>query len=131
MKIDVLIIEDDFIIQMFLEEVIIKIGCNVIGVTDNSKDCISMIEELSPDIIIMDVNIDGKVNGIDTAQLIYERYKIPLVFITGNFHQLTKEVIEKTNPVYIIKKPVDETTLTLEFLSVCKELEIKHNHDTT
>ena len=131
MKIDVLIIEDDFIIQMFLEEVIIKIGCNVIGVTDNSKDCISMIEELSPDIIIMDVNIDGKVNGIDTAQLIYERYKIPLVFITGNFHQLTKEVIEKTNPVYIIKKPVDETTLTLEFLSVCKELEIKHIHDTT
>jgi chemotaxis response regulator CheB len=131
MKIDVLIIEDDFIIQMFLEEVIIKIGCNVIGVTDNSKDCISMIEELSPDIIIMDVNIDGKESGIDTAQLIYERYKIPLVFITGNFHQLTKEVIEKTNPVYIIKKPVDETTLTLEFLSVCKELEIKHNHDTT
>jgi chemotaxis response regulator CheB len=131
MKIDVLIIEDDFIIQMFLEEVIIKTGCNVIGVTDNSKDCLSMIEELSPDIIIMDVNIDGKESGIATAQLIYEKYKIPLVFITGNTHQLTKEVIEKTNPVYIIKKPVDETTLTLEFLSVCKELEIKHNHDTT
>jgi chemotaxis response regulator CheB len=66
-------------IEQFLKEVINKIGCNVIGVTDNSKDCISMIEQLSPNIMIMVVNIDGKENGIDTTQLIYEKYKDPLV----------------------------------------------------
>jgi AmiR/NasT family two-component response regulator len=125
MSVNVVIVEDDFIIQMFLEETMIKLGYNVIGLADNSEDCIRLTEQFSPDIILMDINIDGKINGIDTAQIIYEKYKIPLVFLTGNRSQLTKEVIEKTNPICIIKKPVDENQLIMVFNSICEKIEAK------
>lgn len=119
----VLIVEDDCIIQMFLEKVISDMGCNIVGLADNSDDGLQMVAKHSPDIILMDIGIGGKKDGIETTEIVKEKYKTPVVFITGNSDPATLKRAKATNPIHIIKKPIDEQKLTNEFNIICQKLD--------
>lgn len=118
----VLIVEDDFIIQIFLKKVISENGCIVVGSTNNSDDIIDLIEELQPNIILMDISINGQKNGIEMSYLINEKYNIPIVYVTGNTDKKTISEANKTNPLHIISKPIDEDTLVKAIRFICEKL---------
>ncbi len=120
-----LIVEDDFIIQMFLERVVSKMGLKVVGKASNSDDAIFLVNKTLPDIILMDIGLSGIRDGIETVRLIKEKHDIPTVFITGNSDTKTLERAEKVNPIHIIKKPIDEEMLKSEFDKICKKLSPK------
>jgi len=122
MNTKVLIIEDDFIIQMFLENIISSIGCNIVATVDNSDDGIKMIEEYSPDIILMDIGIAGKKDGIEMAELINEKFQIPFIFITGNSDFTTIDRAKKTSPIHIFNKPIEQEVLSSELIEICKKI---------
>ncbi|MFB0923741.1 MAG: response regulator, partial [Vicingaceae bacterium] len=79
-----LIVEDDFIIKMFLEQLITGKGCEVINTYDSGEALMSDIVNVEPSLIFMDVILSGELNGIEVASALKENNKIPIVFVTGN-----------------------------------------------
>ncbi len=111
MALNVLIVEDNFIIQMFLETSIAEMGHTIVGTASNSDDALSIIANNAIDLVLLDVGLSGNRNGIETARIINEKYKIPIVFITGNSDASTKKSLNEVDPIYIIYKPIDDLKL--------------------
>ncbi len=123
----VLVVEDNFIIQMFLEEIISGMGHEILASTDNGREALAMSKTLSPDVIMLDIGLSGGLNGIELADIINEKYKIPFVFLTGNSDRITLEKAKSTGPLHIITKPIDEDKLKTEFNIIIEKLDsLKH-----
>jgi CheY-like chemotaxis protein len=117
-----LIVEDDIIIQMFLEKIISDLGHQTVDIFNNSDDTLLFLDKHLPDFIMMDVGIDGKKDGIQTTQIINKKYKVPVVFLTGNSDPLTLKKIAEVDPFHLIKKPIDEIALIDELQFICNKL---------
>ncbi len=119
----ILIVEDNFIIQMFLEEVLSGFGHEVLDSTDNGDNALAMVSAQSPDVILLDIGLSGGWNGIELAGIIDEKYQIPFVFLTGNSDDTTLEKARSKGPLHIIKKPIDEDKLKMEFDIIVEKLD--------
>ncbi|MBT2159778.1 response regulator [Zobellia barbeyronii] len=122
MKLKVLIVEDNLIIQMFLEHIITNAGKTHVKTADNGEDALSTIEQYMPDVVLLDIGLSGALNGIETAMILKEKYKTPFVYITGNSDYTTLENAKKTEPLHILRKPIDEYELNREFEIIRQKL---------
>ena len=120
----VLIVEDDFIIQMFLEQMITSINCQVVGTVENSKKALEAVINKQPDLILMDIGIEGETDGVDTAKLIHTIKKIPVIFITGNSDQYTKDRIKTVDAIMTIFKPINERKFKQDLKQVCEDISL-------
>lgn len=113
----VLVVEDDFIIQMFIEKVIQDLEWNLIGTASRSDQALDLLGSNPVDIIMMDIGIDGDKDGVETVVEI--RKKMPdvkVVFVTGNADEFTMDRAKETNPLGFVFKPIDEDKLKAEML---------------
>lgn len=118
----VLIVEDDFIIQIFLEKLILDEGCEVVACVPSSDEALHCVETYSPNLIFMDIGISGAKNGIETAKIINDVYKVPLVFMTGASDKDTLDLAEATNPIHILFKPIDDVSFSKELKRICDNI---------
>ena len=102
----VFIVEDDPTIHMHLEFMLKNKGYLVVGTAANSIDAIESIGITKPDLILMDVSIEGERDGIDTALIIKEQFNIPVVFITSFFDEATIARAKIATPFGYLIKPV-------------------------
>ena len=77
-KLNIYIVEDESIVAKDIQNSLIKLGYNVLGISNNGKDAIEKITELNPDLILMDIMIKGELTGIDVSDKIKEKVKILL-----------------------------------------------------
>lgn len=66
---------------------------NVLGITNSGEKAIKKIEEINPDIILMDNTLKGELDGIQTAEIIFQKYEIPILHITAQNDEYTMEKI--------------------------------------
>jgi CheY-like chemotaxis protein len=78
----VLIVEDDFISSTLLQRQCATSGYSVISAVSSGEDAIRVAQEDSPDVILMDINLEGEMDGIDTADFIFRKFSVPVIFIT-------------------------------------------------
>lgn len=101
----VLVVEDEMIIaadiSMFLE----SIGYEVTGILPRGEDALKSIAQTPPDLVLMDIFLKGSMDGIETARYIYERYQIPVIYLTANADDATFERAKTTRPYAFISKP--------------------------
>lgn len=116
----ILIAEDDMIIQMFLNRALSSAGYTIVGEARNSETVLELAKEIQPDLILLDIGLDGAKDGIDTAEDLNEFTKIPFLFLTGNSDESTIERAKKTGPIGFVFKPIDEVRL----IDVIKSVEI-------
>jgi DNA-binding LytR/AlgR family response regulator len=109
-KVKILIVEDDTLYATEVEMLVNRLGYDVVHVTDNSEDGLYMINVMEPDLVIMDINIEGKLNGIEVAELVSEK-EIPVLFITSLTSQDLYERAKETSYVGYLIKPFDNLTL--------------------
>ena len=103
----ILIVEDEYLVSHLLETYVNDSGCSsVIGAVDNGDDAIHFVENEMPDFILMDIRIEGDKDGIETAQQINAKYKIPIIYTSGNTDEKTTERAQKTNMKGFLPKPV-------------------------
>jgi DNA-binding response OmpR family regulator len=76
----VLIVEDEKIIALDLQLRIKEMGFKVLGAVSNGADALKIALNQELDLVLMDVNIDGDINGIETAQIIKEHKEVPIIF---------------------------------------------------
>jgi DNA-binding LytR/AlgR family response regulator len=107
----ILMVEDDMIIAADISMQLTKLGYEVIGINTRGEDALSTLEQTRPDIILMDIVLSGKMNGIKTALLILERFQIPVIFLTSNSDDATFQQAIKAKPYAFISKPFQKSDL--------------------
>ncbi len=107
----ILIVEDEKIIALDLQRRLEKFGYRVSGMSTTGEDAIAKAEELHPDIVLMDIMLGGKVDGIDAAVTIKDRYQIPIIFLTAYADEKTLERAKNAEPMGYIMKPFKEREL--------------------
>jgi len=105
----VLIVEDEALIADNLAAIIKDLGYEVTGVCAGADEALKSIKSAVPDVCLLDVSIEGEIDGIDLAAMIQKRVPIPHIFITSFSDTDTIERARETNPAaYIIKPYTDK-----------------------
>lgn len=107
----ILIVEDEDLFSTHIAMQIDQMGYKVIGQVDDSVQALDIVKEMSVDLIIMDINIQGKYDGIELAEMIASTHHIPIVFITSNQDDLTFRRAQRSNPAAFLVKPFSDLQL--------------------
>ena len=78
-----MVVEDERIVGLHLELMLESFGYDVVANVGNGKQALQTIKEMLPDLVLMDINIEGKIDGIDTAARIPPGHHIPVVYLTS------------------------------------------------
>ena len=105
------IVEDEPLIADSIAHALKKEGYTVCGIADNAKEALYDIDELSPDLILLDINIIGNITGVELAEKINKKHKIPFIFLTSLTDEDTINKVKETNPSGFLSKPFNEAGL--------------------
>lgn len=116
---NIVIVEDEVITQRHLQDILSQHQVNVSGCFDNAADTIEALDHIKCDMILMDINIKGSMDGIQLARKILETYTFPVVFITAHNDDATLEELLELAPYGFISKPFSSkeilTTLKIAY----------------
>ena len=122
----ILIVEDESIVAADIEDTLHKIGYEVVGIVSSGEDALERAAVHAVDLILMDIQLKGTLDGIETAATVREKYNIPVVYLTAHADEATLERAKITEPYGYIVKPFEEIEL-----KVALELALyKHRLDT-
>lgn len=88
-----------------------SLGYVIAGQTDRGETAIREIEELQPDVVLMDVRLQGQMHGIETAEYIHAHFDIPVVFISAHSDTITMQSAIKAQAYGYLTRPFDERDL--------------------
>lgn len=111
MRNKILIVEDEPIIADELEALLTDLKYEVIGIAFDAEEAIEIIEKNTPELILLDISLEGDLDGVMLAETINEKYQIPFVFLTSHADRLTVNRVKRTNPSGFILKPYNEKEL--------------------
>ncbi len=110
---NVLIVEDEQAFAAYLEIKLKKLGYNVIGKTSSGESAILLTNQLSPDLIMMDISLEGDLDGINTSAKILSKHDIPIIYLTADSDSDTLHRAKVTNPHGFLLKPITEKELSI------------------
>ncbi len=123
MEIKVLIVEDEILVAEEVASELKDNGFIITGITNSFDECILSIANEKPHIILMDINIKGEKDGIETAKIINEESTIPIIYLTASSDTETVKKALETTPCAFINKPFNSNDLILSLEIVFN----KHN----
>ena len=111
-----LIVEDEFAVAMELEDHLDALGYRVVDHVMTGRDAVERAADTVPDLILMDVHLDGPMDGVEAARHIRAAHPVPIVFVTAYSDDETLQRVADTAAVGYVVKPFDERELyaTLE-----------------
>lgn len=130
-KIKILLVEDDLIIATDISMQLQQLGYAVTGILPRGEDVLSHIEQNAPDIVIMDVHLKGELDGVQTAQLVYEKHQLPIIFLTANADEVTFNRAKATKPFAFISKPFKRRDLIRAIELVISRLAMEEEQAST
>ena len=107
----ILMVEDDMIIAADISMQLTKLGYEVVGINTRGEDALNTIENNRPDIVVMDIILTAKMNGIEAARIILEKFQVPVVFLTSNSDDATFQQALTAKPYAFISKPFQKSNL--------------------
>jgi PAS domain S-box-containing protein len=107
----VLVVEDEAIVAMDIEDRLAAMGYQLAGRTDHGEEALTLVEAQRPDLILMDIRLQGDMDGITAAQQIRRRYHKPVVFLTAYSEDATLDRAKLAEPYGYILKPFDDREL--------------------
>lgn len=105
-KARVLIVEDEMIQMLLLKRFYETLHCEVVGTATSAEEAIKIAMEQKPEIISMDIFLEGEKDGIQAAEEICMEEKIPVIYITGNSDDFHYQRALKTGFTAYLSKPV-------------------------
>ena len=107
----VLLVEDDNIIAKVAEWRLKNLGYSLCGRATTGAEAMELVVRNKPDIVLMDINIKGEIDGIETARMIKKGFNIPVVYVTSHSDGPTLERAKETQPDGFIMKPFEDNDL--------------------
>ena len=123
----VLIVEDELIVALNLSKELEQLGYRVVGLASSEKEAISLAQTKSPDVILMDINLQAGGSGINAAADIAKTSAVPVIYVTAYSSDKIIELAGHTNPYGFILKPynVKEVKAAINIAMVRRKYEDK------
>ncbi|AUB39253.1 CheY chemotaxis protein or a CheY-like REC [Nostoc flagelliforme CCNUN1] len=109
--VNILVVEDEIIVAMDIQNRLRKFGYTVMGLADSGEEAIKKAADNSLDLVLMDIHLKGKMDGVEAAQIIHNIFKIPVIYLTANGDESTLNRAKETEPFGYILKPFKEKEL--------------------
>jgi two-component system, LytTR family, response regulator LytT len=110
-QIQILIVEDEFIIADYIQGCLVNLGYEVAGICCSYDEAVTALQNHQPDIAIIDITIKGEKNGIDIANHISQSLDIPFIFASSHGDKGTIDKAKQTSPAAYLIKPFTEEDL--------------------
>lgn len=107
----VLIVEDDPIISGHINKLLTVNGAKVVGKAHNGLRALDLLHNCAPQFVICDVHLGTSMTGIDVAEVIHQKYKLPYIFLTSFDDEITLSQAQEHSPYGYIVKPFHDRTL--------------------
>ena len=116
----VLVIEDNAVLSLTLEVMLKKLGFSEIQRAYTPKEAFAMIEEFEPELLLVDINLDSDLSGIDVVRIAQENRLFSVVYTTANSDQYHRELAKETKHDAYLIKPLNFRALSsaLETISL-------------
>ena len=103
----VIIVEDDLILNLLYESYLERLGFETEGELVYGKTAIETTKQFDPDLIVMDISLEGDIDGIDAMLKIRQFSQVPVIYITGNSEPYQVERAKDTDPLDYLTKPIE------------------------
>ncbi|MEQ9262937.1 MAG: response regulator [Owenweeksia sp.] len=107
----VLIVEDEVLVGRDIAARLKQAGYHIVSCVDTGREALHTLEQEMADIVLLDINLLGDLDGIETAEKIRERYDLPIIFLTSLSDQETAERAGRAKPAAYMLKPFNERQL--------------------
>ena len=119
----VLMVEDDGVIAVILQYMLVDLGYGVVGPVATGEAAIAAVAAERPDLVLMDIQLAGQMNGITAAERIRSAADVPIVFLTGFSQDSLLERVEAAAPYGYVIKPVSRQELASTIdAALCKHM---------
>jgi CheY-like chemotaxis protein len=124
-KIKIMLIEDQLIPAYDLRRQLNDMGYEVVAVFTKAETALTYLEENKgkdtfPAVIILDISLAGKMDGVEASQIIIEKYDCEVIFLTGLLELKVVEKILETRPAFFLIKPFD-----IYYTHICIQMAIR------
>jgi PAS domain S-box-containing protein len=129
----ILIVEDDSLVAFDLQRIILGLGYEVTGMVALGREAIAIAAAQAPDAVLMDISLQGSLDGIETARLIKEQSDIPIIYVTAYADSKTLQRAKLADPFGYVLKPFDDEIIrvTLEMAlykhKIARELQVNQD----
>ena len=107
----ILIVEDESLVALDMVDMLSRMGYELLPNAMGFTDAVDILDNHKPDLILLDINLSGSKTGIDLAQLLRDKYKVPFIFITSHSDKQTVTNASATLPSGYLVKPFDAEDL--------------------
>jgi CheY-like chemotaxis protein len=107
----VLVVEDELFVALDAEAILSEAGCEVVGIATDANEASAKARQHLPDLIFMDIRLQGDRDGIDAAIEISQDLRIPIVFVTANVDALSDARGQGIRPLAAVTKPFTRESL--------------------
>ena len=122
----VMIVEDDPLLSIVEEKLVTLLGYEVKGKARSGEEAIDRIFDIDPSILIMDVQLSGELNGIETIQNLRDKQiNIPVIFLSGDDSAAIKQKAQDLDCVDFLLKPVTKNMLSNSLSKAVAATELK------
>jgi diguanylate cyclase len=106
-----LIVEDEILIAEELKQRLSLLGFSVIAAVDSAEEGIAIATRERPDLVLLDIRLKGKKDGVQAAKEIRQKVNVPLVYLTAHSDRLTVDRVKETEYDGFLLKPFREHEL--------------------
>ncbi len=107
----ILVVEDELIIAAHIAAMLEDLGHHVVAMVATGAEAVSRMSSDNPDLVLMDVALRGKMNGIEAAKQIRRSHRVPIAFMTAYSAEELARQYEEPESLHCISKPVTEDKL--------------------
>ncbi len=107
----VLVVEDEAIVSMEISERLIAMGYAVAGIASSGRQALELAQSARPNLVLMDIRLEGEMDGIEAAEEIHKLHSIPVIFLTAYSEEAALARAGKAEPHGYILKPFNDIEL--------------------
>jgi diguanylate cyclase (GGDEF)-like protein/PAS domain S-box-containing protein len=111
MTASIVIVEDESVVALDLSSCLKELGYRVQGTASSAEEALALVEAHRPDLVLMDIRLEGEVDGIAAASEVHARFRTPVVYLTAYAEEGTVARAEATHPYGYLLKPIDARSL--------------------
>jgi len=109
--IKILVVEDEMLIGAKISMQLANMGYEVTGILPGGEEAVLHLKENKADVVLLDIHLKGKIDGIETAKQIKKQSNIPIIYLTANADEATFNRAKTTRPAAFISKPFKQLDL--------------------
>ncbi|MBU0710600.1 response regulator [bacterium] len=125
----IMVVEDNRPVAEFIQDTLRSSGYDVSDIVSSGEEAVKKAEQLSPDLVLMDIILEGKMDGIEASKQIRDRFNIPVIYLTGHAEENLLQRAKITEPFGYILKPFEgkelHTTIKMAIYKHKKDNELK------